>query len=233
MRDFRDAKTMAHALRDALKSRAVETTHSECLELIARVFGFDNWNILCAKIEAAAPVSAERSASVAARNDRRPTKTLYCSFCGKSQYEVRRLVAGPEVYICDECVALCTDFVDDVDDDKELARLLERDADWSTMSTEDLAHYVERGRKGVERNRLTLRAIEQKLGEQKLGQQKLEMRDQDLTTNDDILALPRFIYLRNKTREELLTLHQIARHQLSRYEEALQLATTALGARRQ
>src|SRR5262245_46802993 len=223
MRDFRDAKTMAHALRDALKSRAVETTHSECLELIARVFGFDNWNILSAKIDAAAPVSAERSASVAAQNDRRPTKTLYCSFCGKSKYEVRRLVAGPEVYICDECVELCTDFVDDVHDDKDLARLVERDAESSTMSTEDLAHYVERGRKGAERNRLTLRAIQQKLG----------MTDHELPTNDDILALPRFIYLRNKTREELLTLHQIARHQLSRYEEALQLAMTALGARRQ
>ena len=66
MRDFRDAKTMAHALRDALKCRAVETTHSECLELIARVFGYDNWNILSAKIEAAASASAERSPSVAA-----------------------------------------------------------------------------------------------------------------------------------------------------------------------
>ena len=66
MRDFRDAKTMAHALRDTLQCRAVETTHSECLELIARVFGYDNWNILSAKIEAAASASAERSPSVAA-----------------------------------------------------------------------------------------------------------------------------------------------------------------------
>ena len=55
MRDFRDAKAMAHALRDALKSRAVETTHSESLELIAKAFGYDNWNILAAKIEAAEP----------------------------------------------------------------------------------------------------------------------------------------------------------------------------------
>jgi hypothetical protein len=54
MRDFRDAKVMAHALRDALKSRTVETTHSECLEMIATVFGYDNWNVLSAKIEAAA-----------------------------------------------------------------------------------------------------------------------------------------------------------------------------------
>ena len=39
MRDFRDAKAMAHTLRDALKAKAVETTHSECLELIAKTFG--------------------------------------------------------------------------------------------------------------------------------------------------------------------------------------------------
>jgi Glyoxalase superfamily protein len=54
MRDFRDAKTMAHSLRDALKRRTVETTYSECRELIATVFGYDNWNVLSAKIEAAA-----------------------------------------------------------------------------------------------------------------------------------------------------------------------------------
>jgi hypothetical protein len=51
--DFRDAKAMAHALRDALKNRSIETTHSEALELVAKAFGYDNWNILSAKIEAA------------------------------------------------------------------------------------------------------------------------------------------------------------------------------------
>jgi len=33
---------------------------------------------------------------------------LFCGFCGKSQHEVRRLIAGPTVFICDECVELCT-----------------------------------------------------------------------------------------------------------------------------
>ncbi len=37
--------------------------------------------------------------------------TLYCSFCGKSQHEVRKLIAGPTVFICDECVELCTDII--------------------------------------------------------------------------------------------------------------------------
>ena len=50
MRDFRDAKVMARALRDALTAKTVETTHSEYLELIAKAFGYENWNILSAKI---------------------------------------------------------------------------------------------------------------------------------------------------------------------------------------
>ena len=38
-------------------------------------------------------------------------KLLYCSFCGKSQHEVRKLIAGPSVYVCDECVELCNDII--------------------------------------------------------------------------------------------------------------------------
>lgn len=37
--------------------------------------------------------------------------TLYCSFCGKSQHEVKKLIAGPNVFICDECIGLCTDII--------------------------------------------------------------------------------------------------------------------------
>ena len=36
---------------------------------------------------------------------------LYCSFCGKSQHEVKKLIAGPTVFICDECVELCMDII--------------------------------------------------------------------------------------------------------------------------
>ena len=38
-------------------------------------------------------------------------KLLYCSFCGKSQHEVKKLIAGPSVFICDECVDLCNDII--------------------------------------------------------------------------------------------------------------------------
>ncbi|HEV6968113.1 MULTISPECIES: ATP-dependent Clp protease ATP-binding subunit ClpX [Roseateles] len=40
-------------------------------------------------------------------------KVLYCSFCGKSQHEVKKLIAGPSVFICDECIELCNDIVRD------------------------------------------------------------------------------------------------------------------------
>lgn len=39
--------------------------------------------------------------------------TLYCDFCGKSQHEVRKLIAGPKNYICDECIELCMDIIRD------------------------------------------------------------------------------------------------------------------------
>jgi hypothetical protein len=82
MRDFRDAKAMAHALRDALKNRAVEISHSESLELIAKAFGYDNWNILAAKIEAAeqrggaTPTPSPTSAPDSTSNEMLPTLAL-------------------------------------------------------------------------------------------------------------------------------------------------------------
>ena len=45
-------------------------------------------------------------------------KLLYCSFCGKSQHEVRKLIAGPSVFVCDECVELCNDIIRDEVGDK-------------------------------------------------------------------------------------------------------------------
>ncbi|HSM27372.1 MAG TPA: ClpX C4-type zinc finger protein, partial [Thioalkalivibrio sp.] len=45
------------------------------------------------------------------KSPRNDGKLLYCSFCGKSQHEVRKLIAGPSVFICDECVELCNDII--------------------------------------------------------------------------------------------------------------------------
>jgi len=217
MRDFRDAKTMARALRDALKAKAVETTHAEALELIAKVFGYENWNILSAKIEAAQPAASdERTPSVAAQNEPAPPKILYCSFCGKSQHEVRKLIAGPPPsFICDECVELCIDIIEP-DDDLELFRLMKGNEESGATaypallelvrrtSTEELAHYVERGRKGVERNRAAMQAIERR------------RRDGEVSADEKVLV----------------AMQQQAQRELKRYEDALNIATTVLGERR-
>ncbi len=49
------------------------------------------------------------------------SKLLYCSFCGKSQNEVRKLIAGPSVYVCDECVELCNDIIREEQEESEEA----------------------------------------------------------------------------------------------------------------
>ncbi len=52
-------------------------------------------------------------------NSKSDGKLLYCSFCGKSQHEVRKLIAGPSVFICDECVDLCNDIITEELQEKE------------------------------------------------------------------------------------------------------------------
>jgi len=116
MRDFRDAKAMATSLRQALSDKSVTVTHSESLELVAKAFGLDNWNILAAKIEAGKPRPEPAETEPTSR-----ATALYCSFCGKSQYDVLTLIAGPTVFICNECVGLCDGIMVDKQLEKALA----------------------------------------------------------------------------------------------------------------
>ena len=215
MRDFRDAKAMARSLRDALSAKAVQTTHSESLELIAKAFGYENWNILSAKIDAAQP----HPGGAAAQQPAAAAKVLYCSFCGKSQHEVRKLVAGPAVFICDECVGLCTDIVDE-----QLIRLAERDEDSArAMSTDRLLYYLERAGKGAERNRLALQRIERMLA----------FRDNPSPVDDDLLQLPSYAQLRTRTSDELRAMQAFSQSQLKRCEQAQRTARFILDERKQ
>ena len=70
-----------------------------------------------------------------------PEKVLYCSFCGKSQHEVKKLIAGPSVFICDECIDLCTDIIQE-----EIAKLPKDEGDDSLPTPhqirENLDQYV-------------------------------------------------------------------------------------------
>ena len=207
-------------LRDALNAKGFEITHSDSLELIAKAFGYDNWNVLSAMIKCAEPrgAAADR-AHEAGRDDPTQPALLCCSFCGKNQHQVRKLVAGPTVYICDECIELCTDVVEDSDPDQELARLIQGDEAFArTLSTEELAHYVERGRKGVERNRLALDCAQRVLVAQ------ADRADGDVPS--------RFATWCDKSPEELVPLQQKLRGQLTYCEDALRLATAVLNARR-
>jgi hypothetical protein len=213
MRDFRDAKAMARSLRDALSAKAVQTTHSESLELIAKAFGYGNWNILSAKIEAARPhsVSAGGPASQA--------KPLYCSFCGKTQHEVEKLVAGPAVFICDECIDLCIDIIDE-----QLLRLIEGDKDGArAMSTDKLVYYVDHAGRGAERNRLALQRIENVLAFRKNTSGEV----------GDVSLSPSFAQLKSKTSDELRSMQEYAQAQLKRYEQALRTATAIVNERSQ
>jgi ATP-dependent Clp protease ATP-binding subunit ClpX len=47
------------------------------------------------------------------KDSNKDSKILYCSFCGKGQNEVRKLIAGPSVFICEECVDLCNNIIDE------------------------------------------------------------------------------------------------------------------------
>ena len=64
---------------------------------------FDKYLVISAK---GIPHMAEKKGSSS-------EKTLYCSFCGKSQHEVKKLIAGPSVFVCDECIELCNEIIRD------------------------------------------------------------------------------------------------------------------------
>ena len=88
-------------------------------------------------------------------------------------------------------------------------------------SSEELEELLERGKRGVERNRFALQGIER----------SLEMRAREDRRSDDPLALLELGYLKNKSREELLALQKTAQTELKRYEEGVRVATKLLAER--
>jgi len=114
MRTHQDAKAMAKSLRTCLAAQNVVLSHGQCLEIVAKQFGFADWNTLSARM---LPATA-------------PEQRISCSFCGKSQYDVRGLIEGdcprarrvagvrPSqencVFICDECVTFSAQIIADL-----------------------------------------------------------------------------------------------------------------------
>ena len=76
MRDFRDAKAMAQTLREALSAKSVSITHSEALELIAKILGCRDWNALAARIQSGGGQAASPAESLSPGDDptARPTR---------------------------------------------------------------------------------------------------------------------------------------------------------------
>jgi catechol 2,3-dioxygenase-like lactoylglutathione lyase family enzyme len=88
MRDFRDAKLMAKALRQALAGRDISLRHSETLEIVARQFGVDQWNVLSAKLDeanaASSPINISPPIPIFRIFDVDKAKEFYCGFLGFS-----------------------------------------------------------------------------------------------------------------------------------------------------
>ena len=143
MRTYKDAKAMAKSLRECLATRRISFSHSECLEIVAKQLGFADWNTLAAKtnadLESGHLARSENlvSTSQPAPSDgtsqksrtTAPEQPEFCSFCGKSQHEVPRLIEGgcsraPRaadgqrvnencVFICEECVTFSAQVIAD------------------------------------------------------------------------------------------------------------------------
>lgn len=83
MPPFRDAKTLARSLRNEMRDRhQLELTHSECLEIIARLCGYENWNVLAARKPWHTPFSSETTIPVLRVFDEQKAKEFYVDFLG-------------------------------------------------------------------------------------------------------------------------------------------------------
>jgi len=67
-------------------------------------------------------------------NDNKGNKLLYCSFCGKSQHEVEKLIAGPSVFICSECVGLCNEIIREEPEDVEAEDTREESSEFESIT---------------------------------------------------------------------------------------------------
>ena len=86
MRDFRDAKAMAKTLREVLATRSIEISHSQALEIVARQFGAETWNILSARIDAKPPggIEFEQAVPIVRIFDVAKAHEFYLGFLGFS-----------------------------------------------------------------------------------------------------------------------------------------------------
>lgn len=105
MRDYRDAKLMARALRENLKAKGVELLLAESLELVAKQFGCDNWNVLAAKIDTGEPGAADGAVKlsevipVIRMFDVAKAVEFYCDFLGFKEDWRGEIFPGAPLYM--------------------------------------------------------------------------------------------------------------------------------------
>jgi ribosomal protein L37AE/L43A len=206
MRDFRDAKLMARSLSEALKLESVALTHSESLELIAAIFGVDNWNVLSAQIKA-----AEAPSSTAP----------HCTFCKKSSSEVEALVAGPGVYICDKCVALCSNTLEEQSITKMLRKTDPASAaldHFRDQSTEQILAYQRDAQRRLSNTRTAMQTVETLLGE---------------AAHEQIVPRPIHEFFRAKSKQDLVVTKKQLKSNLDRTEATLRAVDAVLKLRSQ
>jgi len=107
MRDYRDAKVMARALRAGLTDQSLTVTTARAWSWWPRRSALTTGTSSPPRSRAARPAAAEPAPEPA-----KGASVLYCSFCGKSQHDVKKLIAGPNSFICDDCVGLCADIIE-------------------------------------------------------------------------------------------------------------------------
>ena len=206
MRDFRDAKLMARSLSEALKPKSVVLTHSESLELIAAIFGVDNWNVLSAQIKAEEEASSEG---------------LCCTFCKKSSNAIEALVAGPGVYICNECIALCSNTIEE----RSIAKMLRKtDHSSATLdhfrnrSTEQILTYQRDAQRRLSNTRTAIRTAEVLLGE---------------AAHEQVVSGPIHEFFRAKSKKDLVAMKKQLKNSLDQTEATLRVVDDVLRVRSQ
>ncbi|NMM44379.1 VOC family protein [Rhodospirillaceae bacterium KN72] len=101
MRNFKDAKLMAKALRSAMETRGVHLTHSETLEIVATQFGFENWNVFSARIDPLPDpdgISFTGTAPVLRSFDEAKAKEFYIDYLGFTLDWEHRFEPGMPLY---------------------------------------------------------------------------------------------------------------------------------------
>ena len=124
MRDFRDAKAMAQALREALKMKSVFLTHSESLELIATILGFHDWNVLSAAIQSQVQPAANPRSTVPAT----------VRLAAENQLGMKILLVDDHAFIRDALRGVLREVVEDANvleapDFRQAMRLIEQHPD--------------------------------------------------------------------------------------------------------